>query len=68
MTIEILPLDLQALAYPTAVMDDDGNVIEQASFPHNRYIAARRRAKQMQRRYGGTIIDHTAGAKLAARA
>ena len=67
MTIEILPLNLHTLAYQTAVMDEDGNVIEQASFPHNRYIAARRWAKQMRRKYGGTIIDHTTSGQASTR-
>ena len=67
MTIEILPLNMHTLEYPTAVMDEDGNVVEQATFAHNRYIIARRWAKQMRRKYGGTIIDHTTRGKVAAR-
>ena len=68
MTIEILPLDFQTLTYSTAVMDEDGNVLQAASYPRNRYVAARRWARRMQRRYGGTIIDHTIGSRLRARA
>jgi hypothetical protein len=59
MTIEIMPLDCDALTYTTLVMNEDGEVLETATFGQNKYLFARRWAKRKCRVYGGEIIDHT---------